>query len=48
MVARPDIDQLIRELDHWVSELDRAATDLQELRRRLFEVLIQLKTGVNA
>ena len=48
MVAKPDVDKLIRHLELWAGVLDRTATDLQVLRRQLFEILIQLKTGVDA
>lgn len=41
-----DFAKTIHELERWARELDRTATDLQVLRRQIFDLLMQLKTGV--
>jgi hypothetical protein len=38
-------EKMIAELERWASELDRTATDLQVLRRQVFDLLMRLKTG---
>jgi hypothetical protein len=40
-------EKIIAELERWASKLDRAATDLQVLRREVFDLLIRLKSGVD-
>jgi hypothetical protein len=40
-------EKIIAELERWASELDRAATDLQVLRRQVFDLLMKLKSGVD-
>ena len=42
-----DFAKTVYELERWASELDRTATDLQVLRRQVFDLLMQLKTGDN-
>jgi hypothetical protein len=47
-IAIPDREQMLVELERWASELDRTATDLQVLRRQVFDLLMKLKTGDDA
>lgn len=37
-------EKMMVELERWASELDRAATDLQGLRRQVFDLLMKFKT----